>query len=133
MAWNSVKEKKGETKSGSSSKVVELRSEGSAEKADADKNKDETAKGKGENLQGGMELLEQDFLLDIIESTSGNDKNDVTMRKLTFNEMLRREKQDQIDSKALKVYAVNSGNLYGKDIQCEAMKELSRRTAEHSK
>ena len=50
------------------------------------------------------------------------------MRKLTFSEVLRREKQNQIDSNILAVYAVNAGNLYGKDIQCEATKELARRT-----
>jgi len=75
-----------------------------------------------------MDLLELDFLLSIVENTKGNAQNDVTMRKLNFNEVLRREKQGQIDSNALAVYAVNAGNLYGKDIQCEATKELARRT-----
>jgi len=83
---------------------------------------------KNRNLHGGMDLLELDFLLSIVENTKGNAQNDVTMRKLNFNEVLRREKQDQIDSNALAVYAVNAGNLYGKDIQCEATKELARRT-----
>ena len=76
-----------------------------------------------------MDLLELDFLLSIVENTKGNDQNDVTMRKLNFNEVLRRGKQNQIDSNAFAVYAVNPGNLYGKDIQCEATKELARRTA----
>ncbi len=84
---------------------------------------------KNRDLQGGMDLLEIDFLLSIVENTKGNAQNDVTMRKLNFNEMLRREKQDQIDSNALAVYTVNAGNLYGKDIQCEATKELANRTA----
>ena len=84
---------------------------------------------KNRDLQGGMELLELDFLLSIVENTKGNAQNDVTMRKLNFNEILRREKQDQIDSNALAVYTVNAGNLYGKDIQCEATKELVKRTA----
>ena len=84
---------------------------------------------KNRDLQGGMELLEIDFLLSIVENTKGNAQNDVTMRKLNFNEVLRREKQDQIDSNALAVYTVNAGNLYGKDIQCEATKELAKRTA----
>ena len=84
---------------------------------------------KNRDLQGGMELLEVDFLLSVVENTKGNAQNDVTMRKLNFNEVLRREKQNQIDSNALAVYAVNAGNLYGKDIQCEATKELARRTA----
>lgn len=130
MAWNSVKEKKSEAK-GSTSKVAELRPEGTAEKAA--ESKGEMAKERAEDLHSGMELLEPDFLLGIIENTNSNDKNDVTMRKLTFNEMLRREKQSQIDSSSLKVYAMNQGNLYGKDIQCEAMKELSRRTTQYNK
>jgi hypothetical protein len=83
------------------------------------------------DVNGGMELLELDFLLGVIEDTKGNDNHDVTMRKLTFNEILRRENQTQIDSNALAVYAVNKGNLYGKVIQCEAMKELTRRTVQN--
>ena len=83
---------------------------------------------KNKDLRGGMDLLELDFLLSIVENTKGNDQNDVTMRKLNFNELLRREKQNQIDSNSLAVYAVNMGNLYGKDIQCEATKELAKRT-----
>ena len=84
---------------------------------------------KNKDLYGGMDLLELDFVLSIVENTNGNDQNDVTMRKLNFNEVLRREKQNQIDSNALVVYAMNSGNLYGKDIQCQATKELAKRTA----
>jgi hypothetical protein len=84
---------------------------------------------KNKDLRGGMDLLELDFLLSIVENTKGNNQNDVTMRKLNFNEILRREKQNQIDSNALAVYAVNAGNLYGKDIQCEAIKELAKKTA----
>ena len=34
-----------------------------------------------------------------------------------------------VASVALKVYATNRDNLYDKDIQCEAMKELTERTA----
>ena len=84
------------------------------------------------DVTGGMELLELDFLLGVIEDTRGDDKNDVTMRKLSFNELLRREKQNQIDSNALAVYAVNNHDLYGKNIQCEAMKELTKRTTQSS-
>ena len=83
---------------------------------------------KNKTLNGGMDLLELDFLLSIVENTKSNDQNDVTMRKLNFNEILRREKQNEIDSNALAVYAVNAGNLFSKDIQCEAIKELARRT-----
>jgi hypothetical protein len=83
---------------------------------------------KNKDLQSGMELLELDFLLSIVENTKGNGQNDVTMRKLNFNEILRREKLSQVKSKVLTVYATNRGNLYGKDIQCEAMLELAGRT-----
>jgi hypothetical protein len=82
----------------------------------------------GRNLAGGMEMLEMDFLLGVIEATDGDDKNDVAMRKLSFNEVLRRNQQSEIDSPAMTVYAVDSRQLYGKDIQCAAMKELTRRT-----
>ncbi len=83
---------------------------------------------KNRDLQGGMELLEVDFLLSIVENTKGNAQNDVTMRKLNFNEVLRREKLSKVNSKVLTVYAINRGNLYGKDIQCKAMEELTERT-----
>jgi hypothetical protein len=78
-------------------------------------------------------VLVLDVLLGVIENTKGDDKNDVNMRKLSFHEVLRREQQNTIDSQALTVYAVNEGNLYGKGIQCEAMKELTKRTASKGK
>ena len=83
---------------------------------------------KNKDLRGGMDLLELDFLLSIVENAKGNDKNDVTMRKLNLNEVLRREELSQVKSKVLTVYAINRGNLYSKDIQCEAMGELAKRT-----
>jgi len=95
--------------------------------------KDKPAKERGKDLHSGMELLELDFLLSVVENTKGGDENDVAMRKLNFNELLRREQLNEANSSALKVYAINQGNLYGKDIQCEAMKELTERTAHKSK
>ncbi len=128
MAW-SVGEKKGETKRMGTSKVEELRST-VKEPASQEKAKDEL--GKEKDLASGMEMLELDFLLGVIENTRGDDKNDVMMRKFAFNELHRREQLDTVDSNALKVYAINKGNLYGKDIQCEAMKKLTERTTHKS-
>jgi hypothetical protein len=88
---------------------------------------------RGKDLHSGMELLELDFLLSIVENTKGRVKNDVRMRKLSFNELRRREQLNEADSNALKVYAINKGNLYGKNIQRGAMKELSERTMHKSK
>ena len=132
MAW-SVGEKKGETRRTAGSKLAEVRpsTDGSSpETAEQEKLKSESAKER--DLASGMEMLELDFLLGVIEKTKGDDKNDVAMRKLSFNELLRREQQKHIDSKALTVYAVDEDNLYGKDIQCEAMKELTKRTTHKS-
>ena len=81
------------------------------------------------DLNSGTELLELDLLLRIVDDTKGSNVNDTTMRKLVFNELLRREDHNRIDSNALKVYATNKDNLYGKEIQCEAIKELAERTA----
>ncbi len=82
------------------------------------------------DLQSGMEILDSDFLLKVVEnSDNGGDEKDVTMRKLNFKELLRRGGLNQADSKALKTYALNKGNLYGKDIQCEAIRILAERTA----
>ncbi len=135
MAW-SVGEKKGETKKTEASKVVELRpsaKDASGDVAGQQKPKGGSDREGGRDLAGGMEMLELDFLLSVIENTRGDDKNDVMMRKLNFNELLRREQLNEIDSDALKVYAVDEGNLYGKDIQCQAMKELTVRTARKGK
>jgi hypothetical protein len=86
------------------------------------------------DLQSGMELLEQDFLLSIVENTNdGNDEKDIIMRKLNFKELQRRGELNHADSKALRTYAINKGNIYGKDIQCEAMKSLAERTAKGKK
>jgi hypothetical protein len=89
----------------------------------------ESAGEKGKDLAGGMEMLELDFLLSIVENIKGDDKNDVMMRKLNFDELIRREQLGEIDSNALKIYARDEGGLYGKDIQCRAIKELAVRTA----
>lgn len=122
MAWND--EKKVETKRTGPGKVVEVRGPGKSTGAEPGKDRD---------LAGGMEMLELDFLLSIIEYTKGDDKNDVTMRKLVFNELLRREQLDTIDSSAMKVYTIDESNLYGKDIQCEAMKKMTERTLRKGK
>ncbi len=86
------------------------------------------------DLHSGMELLELNFLLSVVENTNGDDdEKDVAIRKLNFKELLRRGKLNQADSNALKTYAINKGNLYGKDIQCEAIKRLAERTAKGNK
>ncbi len=95
--------------------------------------KDKPTKERGKDLHSGMELLELDLLLSVVENTKGGDENDVTMRKLNFNELLRRDQLNEADSSALKVYAINESNLYGKDVQCEAIKELTERTLHKSK
>jgi hypothetical protein len=94
----------------------------------------ESTREREKDLHSGMELLELDFLLSIVENTNGgDDEKDVAIRKLNFKELLRRGKLNQADSKALRTYAINKGNLYGKDIQCEAMKSLAERTARGNK
>jgi len=122
MAWG-VGERKLEIRR-TGPKVVEL---GSAQEAQGEEVMEKKTKA-GRNLAGGMEMLELDFLLGVIENTDGEDKNDVAMRKLSFNEALRRNQQNEIDSSSLTVYAIDEKNLYGKDIQSAAMKELTRRT-----
>lgn len=126
MNWGTVK--KGEMKK-SGDKVVELRpGESGFENTEVESSQPVQTTQRSEDLESGMELLELDFLLGIIENTEGADKNDVMMRKMCFNEVIRRNQQNEIDSYALKVYAINDSNLYGKDIQCESMKEMALRT-----
>ena len=106
------------------SKIVELGAEHESTGESAMEKKTRA----GRNLAGGMDMLEMDFLLGVIENCDGDDKNDVAMRKLSFIEVLRRNQQSEVDSTSLTVYAVDARQLYGKDIQCAALKELTRRT-----
>jgi len=99
-----------------------------ADLAGQEKSKKELAGQIGRDLAGGMEMLELDFLLSIVEKIGDVDENDVMMQKLNFNELIRRGQVDEIDSNALKIYARNEGGLYGKDIQCRAIRELAIRT-----
>jgi len=85
--------------------------------------------GRERDLGGGMEMLEVDFLVSVVENAKGNDKRDVMMRKFSFDELARRRQLYAVDSSMLRVYAMNKANLYDKHIQCEAMKELAERTA----
>jgi len=125
MVWG-IGEKKVETKRAGPNKIVEVRT---SAKDSSDDVQSKIQIDKERELGGGMEMLGLDFLLGVVENVRGADKNDVIMRKLVFNELLRREHLEAVDSNALKAYAVNEGNLYGKDIQCEAMKVLAERTA----
>jgi hypothetical protein len=136
MVWNPIREKKSEVKDmATGSKIVEMHPSGKTlSDIPAGENMKSSFSRRGEkDLAVGMEILDLDFLLSIVENTEGNEKNDVAMRKLTFDELLRREQQDTVDSNALKVYAMNEGDLYGKIIQCEAMKVLTDRTLRKSK
>ena len=83
---------------------------------------------KGRDLHGGMELLELGFLLSVLEDMSSAEVSDVTMRKLSFEEVLRRDRLSRVSSKVLKIYAKDEQGFYGSQIQCEAMKQLSQRT-----
>jgi hypothetical protein len=89
---------------------------------------DKSPRRRGRDLSSGMELFELDFVLNVVENVKSFDPKDVTMRKINFNELIRRQKLSEADSTALKAYAMNENDLYGKDIQFEAMKELAERT-----
>lgn len=128
MAWN-ANDKKTETKRTGPGKVVEVRGPG---KGAAGVGEGRGGPDTDRDLGSGMEMLEMDFLLSVVENTKGDDKNDVTMRKLVFNELTRREEVDAVDSNTLKVYTVDEDHLYGKNIQCEAMKKLVERTTRKS-
>ncbi|MHC4068302.1 MAG: hypothetical protein ACYS18_04025 [Planctomycetota bacterium] len=128
MAWNNVGEKKGDVKKGVAGKVVNLRSTSKAQANSAESTNEQLAREGSKDLSGGMEILEPDFLLSVVENTKDDDSNDITMRRLTFYELLRRNQLNTIDSNSLKVYAVNEHRFYDKTIQCEAIKVLAERT-----
>lgn len=83
---------------------------------------------RGRDITSGMDLLDLDFMLDMAENVEASEPTDIQMRKLIFAEILRSERLHELDSSALKAYAVNEGGLFEKDVQCEAMKELTERT-----
>jgi len=83
---------------------------------------------KGRDLHSGMELLELGFLLSVLEDMSSAEVSDVTMRRLSFEEILRRDKLNRVNSKVLKIYAKDEQGFYDSQIQCEAMKQLNQRT-----
>ena len=80
------------------------------------------------NVAGGMELLSVEFLLAKTAKVTEIDKKDVEMRQMAFNELARRNELNKMAGEILKDYAVNGDNLYGKTIQCLAMKTLAQRT-----
>ncbi|MHC4265836.1 MAG: hypothetical protein ACYSUK_07880 [Planctomycetota bacterium] len=133
MVWQAVR-KKSEVKRSVKKKIVPLHApdeEKPIETNNEENSEKEVVMEKNKDLNSGMELLEMNFLLGIVENTGNKDTKDVTMRKLNFDELLRRGSVNQIDSHALAVYAVNEGDPYGKEIQCEATKELARRTTKN--
>ncbi|RKY07566.1 MAG: hypothetical protein DRP65_10280 [Planctomycetota bacterium] len=102
----------------------------SVEPGRTEKLRSEPAPRRSRDLQSGMELLGLDFLLSIVEDTSSHEELDLTMRRLNFRELIRTNQLHAVDSNALKVYALNADGHYDKTIQCEAIKELSARTAQ---
>jgi hypothetical protein len=84
------------------------------------------------DTQTGMEILDLDFLLSVIENTDATTENDITMRRLGFNELIRTNRVNEIDSASLKVYAMDEHGWFSKDIQCESFKELTNRTLQHA-
>lgn len=84
------------------------------------------------DMAGGMEILELDFLLSVIENTDATTDNDIMMRKLAFNELIRTNRVNEVESQSLKVYAIDEHGWFTKDIQCESFKELTTRTLQHA-
>src|SRR5512142_1788550 len=93
-----IGDRKIEVRRNTGTKIVELGGEAQEQTGDQPMEKRTRS---GRNLGAGMDLLEMDFLLGVIESTDGEDKNDVAMRKFSFNEVLRRNQQSDIDSSSL--------------------------------
>lgn len=120
MKWNNVKEEN-EALQEKAAAVVGVKSEQSSGASKETR--------KSQNVNSGLELLDLEFVLGVVDSTGSADPNDIIMRKIGFNEILRRNSRPRISSDALKVYALDQNKFYGKDIQCQAMQELAERTA----
>jgi hypothetical protein len=120
MKWNNVQEENEALKEKATA-VVSIKSEQTQ--------KTNTEKSKNSDINSGLEMLDIVFVLGVVDTTDSEDPNDITMRKIGFNEILRRNERPRISSDALKVYALDQNKFYGKDIQCQAMQELAERTA----
>jgi predicted nucleic-acid-binding protein len=90
--------------------------------------KQPTPRTKRRDLTSGMEMLASDFLVGIVEQTDTVDQRDIAMQQLCFAELVRRRGLWAVASEALKVYVLDDGKLFSKEICCEAMKELAERT-----
>ena len=84
---------------------------------------------KGRDLRSGMELLASGFLAGVVERTGEVGRQDIEMRRLCFEELIRRGELAALSSDALKVYILDDNGHFGKSIRCDAMKELSTRTS----
>lgn len=82
---------------------------------------------------GGLELLEDNFLVEMVNQVTNTDSDDLTMHMLALKEMIRRDKLNLASSKALAFYTLNKTKEYDKKIQCAAMLELAKRTDEENK
>ena len=87
---------------------------------------------KRRDLTSGMELLARDFLVGVVERSGEADQRDITMQRLCFAELSRRGELWAAASNALKAYVIDEGKLFGKEICCEAMRELAERTGKVS-
>ena len=80
------------------------------------------------DLEKGLELLELPFLINVVGNIEDGEKQDIEIRKIVFNELVRRGNLSRIEGNVLKIYAKNPKNLFGKSIQCQAIAELAGRT-----
>ncbi|MCK5564266.1 MAG: hypothetical protein KAJ07_03390 [Planctomycetes bacterium] len=122
MKWNNVQEENEALKEKAAA-VVSIKSE--------QPQNENTKTSKDHDIKSGLEMLDIVFVLGVVDTTDSADPNDITMRKIGFNEILRRDSRPRISSDALKVYALDQNKFYGKDIQCQAMQELAERTTSH--
>lgn len=73
---------------------------------------------------------ELEIMLQIVEDTRSETTDNVTMRIATLESLINSEQLGLADSRTLRIYAIDHKKLYGKTIQCAAMTELARRTAQ---
>jgi len=100
----------------------------SREERVAEKQASKESRKRGRDLHAGLELLDLDFLLDMVENVESAEEHEVLMRKLSFHELSRTGRIGEVDSNALRYYCLDEEGLYDKQVQCEAMKELAART-----
>jgi hypothetical protein len=88
---------------------------------------------KKRDTKTGLEIVNREFLVEVVERTDAVDNLDISMRSMCFDELVRRNELSALSSEALKVYVLNESEFFSKTIRREAMTQLAGRTGQKTR